>query len=255
MKLLVGSIFCGRPVETPNKKWLELQLKFLEKTSPPFEHVVCLSGISNKKLFANSHILDETDAYGPKQYVRQMNVLVEHFKTQKDVENFLILDSDAFPVMNNWIDKLRARMGDKWYASPMRVENMDNWPHACAMFIPGEQMQRDFLKFEGTEYENLLGIKCKEIGAGHKQKEGDKQIWHPLFRTNVWNPHPIEHAIYAHSFYHHAAGSRKKVYRASEMSDFYSERVAPASENLTQQLFEAPDKFVQKLLGYTPLFL
>lgn len=249
--LLVGSIFCNgfKNYQSPNEMWSKLQWEFLTKTSPNFDRVICTVGEMDESIFANSKIVNHSPNPNPAAYADNVRFLMKYFKSQENTyDNFLLIDSDCFPIRPNWYKSLLSFMDkhDKWYASPMRVENLDDWPHMCALFIRGNRIQEDFIDPAPIAYENIYGFKTMEMGPLNKKKVGDSHIWLPLLRSNVWTPHPIKAAIYSNIFYHNASGSRTDLFRAEDAL-FFNEGII--CNDITKQLFDDPQGFIDKLLG------
>lgn len=251
-KLMVGSIFFEgkNGYIAPNDKWIELQRHFLNKTSPEYDHVVGVCGKLDLDLFKSSIVLGNS-GITIQDYKNQLRVMLDFFKSNsKKYEAFLLLDSDAFPIMDGWFDILTKFMKskNKWYSSPLRIENLDFWPHLSCFFILSEYIDFDIIDFTGKKYNNIYGEESIEFGAGNKSVIDDKHIWLPLLRSNIWNPHPIISAVYSHVFYHHGAGSRHKVFRGDE-SLLFDERIQLNDEQLQKKLFDNPERFIGRLLG------
>ena len=230
----------------------QLQNFFLKKTNTCYDRIITTNGyVNNPSFLKYCKILDSNPEKGTKAYAAQIEIIINNFKENKNnYDGFLILDSDAFPVKNNWLELLIAEMKkyNSWYASPSRIENFDHWPHMCCLFILREHIEKEILNLKGTKYLDLNGIEQIEIGAGNKTHHENKQIWLPLLRTNIWNPHPIVAGIYSHLFYHHGAGSRSPVFRVSN-SLLYKERKILTEDVIKEKLFKNPKKFINELTG------
>lgn len=174
------------------------------------------------------------------------------FRTEwRGADGYLLLDSDCFPISENWLGSLQASMqrNDKRFAAPVRYENLEPYPHPCALYIDGSALDDPRLRFDATAAAtNLLGAQVRDIGAGLQPLAPDLL---PLLRSNARNPHPVACAVYNHLFYHHGAGSRDLNFRATHRFQYYShwhqEGGAMEAARLTGALFADPGGFVDAL--------
>lgn len=249
-KILIGSVF--GPSER-NQTWYDLQLEFLNKTTNcKFDHVVFLSG-ADKKIFSSSQIIGEventweplevegkTENFCP--HILGVQTIIKHFH-REGYDHCLILDSDCFPIQNDWHEKLLEKMGGKSYAAPIRTENLDVFPHPSAFFIK----TLCGVRFKPTQWiKNLLGEDVLDNGSCIPMDET-----FPLMRTNKYNPHPIFAGIYYDMFYHHCCGSRTPDTRSTK-SGYYDILMSQEEHvRIEQYLFEAlkknPSAFLKKL--------
>lgn len=129
----------------------------------------------------------------------------------------LFIDGDAFPIA-----PIRSSLlGDTHLAAVRRDENLgDPQPHPCFCLttvgywteIEGDwRMGHTWTNHSGETVSdaggNLLGI-----------LEGRREDWRPLLRSNRINLHPLWFGIYADVVYHHGAGFRDPVARATTRS-------------------------------------
>jgi hypothetical protein len=171
---------------------------------------------------------------------------------ERKYKNYLLLDSDCFPVKGGWLAHLDKITEGYGYAAPIRTENLDLFPHPSALFIKGECIHNewwDFKRLKENEIKSIGGGKTKDIGTGFVQEDNGKKIYFPLIRTNFVNFHPILGAIYGDTFYHHGGGSRMPFFR----SENYWKKVAGShyelGQNAYKYLSKNPNKFVQMLRG------
>src|SRR5262249_8957286 len=137
-----------------------------------------------------------------------LKTLLEYARS-RPYAHYLILDSDAFPVRRGWLDWLLRKMGECRFAAPVRCENLDTFPHPCALFIKVEAIGDEFDFSPGFAYRNLLREPVLDTATGL-----NRDHWFPLVRTNRLNVHPVLAALYYDLFYHHGAGSRQGLLRS-----------------------------------------
>lgn len=250
-KLFIGSVYAPSPW---NAEWYRLQREFIahNTTSVDVKFGVLLNGIN-----ANDLAADDIDIIGVSAgnagHSAGMAQMVEIFR-QSDCSHFLFLDSDCFPVHPNWFDVLVKQMEkfNKRFAAPVRVENLDRFPHPCAFFCSAESIQDTRINFDtGHPGENLLGEIVRDVGNAMLPLLPDIL---PLLRTNLVNYHPIAAGVYHHLFYHHGAGSRnfefrllnKYAYADHWWNCMLDEKLA---EDLRNNLFNHPESFLRSLMS------
>ncbi len=246
-KLLVLSVFARSP---RNDRWIDLQYRFLDRTGPSYDHVVYLHR-ADSSLFPRSRILGAVDADRPVPQIhgQLLQLLLDHARTVS-YDYYLFLDSDAFPVTPNWLPTLVSRMGEFPFAAPIRVENLDLFPHPCSFFVRGENIHRPELDFRVGSAANLLQQTVQDVGC-----RIPLNACYPLVRTNVVNAHPLLAAIYGHFFYHHGCGARTFAMRSTHQYNYYSHVVGNHTDiesALFQALASDPDAFIQKLKVVSP---
>lgn len=233
------------------KYWLETQLNFIRKFTDDFDFSVFLHEIEDETPFKNHIIIDRMDGVLLDVLPVMFKGILEFFRANKNYNNYLLLDSDCFPVTENWLPRLIAAMGDRWYAAPLRADNLDSFPHPCGLFIKDEHVNENVFNFNRfvKTLPNFLGEKVGDIGTAIKQKHKGKHIFFPLVRTNLFNPHPIMSAIYGNTFYHHGAGSRHPYFRSTS----YYNKICPEYYGTHSQCHDAfrqdPEGYIRKLRG------
>lgn len=261
-KLLVGSVYVNGP---RSLQWLGLQLRFLDKTIGPdnYTHAVWLNRIA-PDFFKRSVIVGHNTKPCLNvcaEHGSSLNALMRHFNQDTNHENYLILDSDAFPFREAWLIKMQGfleadpRLPERQFASAVRLENLDTFPHPCAMFIKGTFLKAnpEWFDFTGAPGANLIDHRFVDVGCGIKTKKDGQNIWQPLIRTNRWNPHTLLAAVYGNFFYHHGAGSRPFDMRsvASRQLDHVVPRYAHTEmdRRIYAELMKQPEQFMKKLAG------
>ena len=243
-RLLVASVYAGTE---RNAQWIRLQQHFLAKTTTAFQHLVYLNDHVDEKLFppttqilADSGVSDRLSHLG--SHGRGLEEIVAFFKRSAYTQ-LLILDSDAFPIMPNWIETLtkqmHALMPSCAVAAAIRCENLDDFPHPSILFIGDKAQDLDFSYGRAL---NRVGKQCRDVGQNLKIPV------FPLLRSNAFNPHPVLGAVYYDLFYHHGCGSRRLQMRSD---DYYAPMIGKdctAIENtMFQMLVDDPDAYIAKL--------
>lgn len=247
-KLLIVSIFGPSGF---NQQWYSLQKRFINKnTKIPYEFKVVLNGC-DRSMFEEADILyANDDNIGHSRALKQV---LDYFRSVS-CDAYLILDSDCFPVWDGWHDVLleQVQKFNKIIAAPVRVENLDLFPHPSAFFILGHGIHHPKINFDVVQIVNLLGGAVADVGGGMQNIIG--QLLMPMLRTNVVNLHPVAAAVYHHLFYHHGSGSRDFDFRILKRYDYYghwhsSDDKQAQGNRLINSLLSDPDKFIDRLMN------
>lgn len=242
-ELHVMTVYYG--LSERNSVWLDLQQKFLRKhTKVPYRFSVFMNG-------CHSHLFNGIDVVGVEPYQSHHQMGRNHLECLKKAaahfdescKYFLILDSDCFPIMDNWHQVLERKMTGRGFnmAAPFRFENLDMFPHPCAMFMNRQGMQD--LKLSLTQpNDSILGGMPKDPTCTNK--------CFPLVRSNRVNVHPLAAGVYYDMFYHHGAGSRNSLFRITDVLEYWdypdhSEWVNRAYDLLV----EDPEGFLATLMA------
>lgn len=246
-KLLIVSTYGQDAVED----WFDLQTYFIEKHTKDFDFGVFLHDIKDEEPFYNCKIIGRTSGDLLYRLPEMFHQIYNYFRSNK-YENYLLLDSDCFPIRDDWYENLLTLIGDRYYAAPVRTDNLDITPHPCALFIRGDHIDKHLFFFRRPSVgisKNLIGEEIQDIGTGFKTEYEDKPIFYPLIRSNFININPMVAAIYGDTFYHHGAGSRLPWFRSTS----YWKKVLPKqykeSLHCYKWLMRSPDRFVSKLRG------
>jgi hypothetical protein len=243
--LLIGSVYGTTP---RNATWVHLQRTFFARTNRcDYDFAVVLNDVPAELFDKDVHVIAARDQnYG---HESGMEHLLNYFRSVK-YENYLILDSDCFPVTEGWLEVLLGlctKFG-KEVAAPVRFENLDRFAHPCAVFMTAKGLgQLPPFAYQPTT--DLLGNDLKE------NHFGPGLSFLPLLRSNVWSPHPVWGSVYHHLFYHHGAGSRVARSRSTACGyfDHYltADRHQAAENELFAQLCADPVGYLDRLLGRT----
>jgi hypothetical protein len=238
-KLLVCSVFAGSELDG---FWLELQRQQLSATVGEFDHAVYLSHRADQTLFKQS-VTVGTSSPGDKWEHRDgVRALTDYCHQHPAYSGYLLLDSDAFPIVSDWkgtLDYCLKRF-NKSYAAAIRVENLDTFPHPCVAYARDPHSIRFIYRTTLT----LLGQSVTDLS-------GSAYDFFPLLKTNRKSLHPIIATIYFDLFYHHGAGSRSFSSRAINAG--YYDQILTRSCNTSDELYELlrkdPQGFIASLCG------
>jgi len=216
----------------------------------PYEFKVALNGCDRSTFEETDILFANNDNIGHSRVLRQT---LDYFRSVSR-DAYLILDSDCFPVWDGWHDVLfeQMRAFNKIIAAPVRVENLDLFPHPSAFFVLGHGVRNPKINFDVAQIVNLLGGAVADVGGGMQNIIG--QLVMPMLRTNVLNVHPVAAAVYHHLFYHHGAGSRGFDFRILKKYEYYrhwhsSDDKEAQGGRLLDSLLSDPDKFIDRLMN------
>lgn len=247
-RIRVAAVYAPSP---HNREWLRLQAdRLLDEGPCEVEFGVYCNGVA-LDLPAGVHCIGQSpDNLGHGPALRE---LLAHFRGPwRGADGYLVLDSDCFPVRADWQPVLTGlmRRHGKTFAAPVRYENLEDYPHPCALYIDAGALDDPRLVFdEAAGARNLAGLAVRDVGAGLASLSDDLL---PLVRSNVVNRHPVAAALYNHLFYHHGAGSRGFGFRAINRCGYYDHWHQPdaaAEARLAGDLFADPDAFIAVLAG------
>lgn len=234
-----------------NPFWRRVQKEFVANmTDVPFDYRVILNGVEPSGFDPDEIAVVNKENLGHGEALMQAVSLLR----ERPYDAYLLLDSDCFPVAQGWYRTLTAQLHrhGKRFAAPVRTENLDLFPHPCAVFLLPPALHDERLDFRrGVECANLLGVGVRDTGAALYRMRAELL---PMIRTNVLNLHPVAAGLYSHLFYHHGAGSRGFEFRVLSRFDYHGHWWPQAAENdKAEELFSAlqadPAGFVARLAG------
>jgi hypothetical protein len=185
-------------------KWIEPQLRYLERYLPEHRVYAALNGIDQAWGERFFYAEDMPGKHGEK-----LNALAEIAREQADADDyFLFLDGDAFPIAPVGPELLDGMQ----LVAMRRDENLgEQQPHP-AFCISSVGFWFDL----GGDWRN--GYKWKAAN-GEMVTDGGGNVlgallernipWRPLLRTNKVDLDPLWFGIYGDVVYHHGAGFRK----------------------------------------------
>jgi len=239
---MVGSVFAGGPNDA---FWLRMQRSQLDATvgNDGYRHCVSLGQASDERLFPGSVIVGQSTAGEPNEHLDGLHRLSAYaLANQQSFSDFLVLDSDAFPLAKGWRTLLNIRLAQfgKRYAAAVRTENLDVFPHPCVVYSPSAEC----LHFRVRKSTNLLGRRIADIVCQEQQ-------FLPLLKSNRRSVHPVLATVYSDLFYHHGCGSRSFIMRAGR---YYEEilKTVPDLGQLFDALAHDPGAFLASLLENDP---
>lgn len=255
-KVLISSCFNASPND---EQWCRLQTHFLNKTVT--EHKVAKLAVL--RAGAEPALYQQYGYQTVNQYACKhadgADFLLDYFKNS-DYDYLCFLDSDAWPVTSNWVEKCiewtnlsNGSNTERCGVAAVRFELLEPYPHPCVFFVNKNFVDkgRDYFSIP-HERRNLLNQRIVDLFT-----ELDLKFFYPLLRTNKINYHPVGAAIYHNTFYHHVAGSRgfsKTAKVKLAMRDCNHEYYSHYEESfcqpiqLTNMLLENPDKFIKSLM-------
>jgi hypothetical protein len=170
------------------------------------------------------------------------------------------MDSDAFPVRDDWIDRYCSQITPECpIVAVNRLEFGVDYTHTCFLVFSAEGFRRHRFDF------SRVGV--IDAGAGiadYLREEGLR--WKPLLRSNAHNYHPLVSGIYDDRIYHHSAGSRRpsshyrhgppaeeKTFDTKRQERRYRRGLKRKSKFLhyflMKQVFNNTDSFIKQLRG------
>lgn len=248
LRLLVGTIFVD--ASELQRKWFDLQLQFLSKTTAHFEHATVMSDSSTPAAFWDrTEILqsDRDDRVSNVAHVYGLERLLAYFRSRaEEFDYFLFLDSDAFPVRSGWLDILDRRLNGRYeIAAALRPENLETRLHASIVLAKREALPH--LSFEVGEAGRDLAwnVESDVLIRAYQFERREKAF--PLLRSNRFSLHPLLCGIYYDLFYHNDCGSgRAFIMRAqSYWNHMEDERCDPLP--WIEELISDPATFISRL--------
>lgn len=213
----------------PGSDWLlDLQLHYIAKTLAGYDYTIYavanrlqpelrarLESAPNLKIVS----LPTYDGTGSPEHAHYIDLLLRH-AAENGCTHLATLDSDSFPVLDDWPKLLLRRMDGLRIAAVLRAENFDSFlPHPCGLFmdtaflidrsphmlpsreeISGSRSFREFLEIHHQRPDT-------GIGYGYALWKASES-WLPLTRTNRHEPHFLMAGIYGDIFFHLGASSR-----------------------------------------------
>jgi hypothetical protein len=161
----------------------------------------------------------------------------------------LHLDSDAFPLRDDWFHLYSGLLTRECpVVAVRRVENRDVYSDRCFLMFTREGFREHAFDF------STMGV--VDAGAAisqHLEEEG--LTWYPLLRSNRHNYHPLIAGIYDDRVYHHSAGTRVPRFRMNKdmgRRNIEWVREVVLHRLLMIRLFENTDEFIAELRGEVP---
>lgn len=249
-ELLVGTVFAKD--NDLQRQWLDLQLSFLNKTTHDFDHVCILYSSQKSEYFSSRTEVENIPPFAPNTnsnaHLVGLNFLAEIFRSRRKIyRRFLFIDSDAFPIRNNWQDLLENKMQNYDSALAIRTEDLETRYHASVMYTKLTDLQFSI----SNAGKDLLGDPETDIVVNKIQEAEDPRVF-PLLRSNKFNIHPALFGIYYDCFYHHCCGSgRDYNLRSRDYWDIFCDKDINI-HSYTEELMNNPNEFIERLAGWSP---
>lgn len=248
-KILIGSVYTDH-VRSPD--WYKLQMKFIEKNTDDFDHCVFVNGTGNyfekSQVIGYGYIANDISQQSY-NHLFGLKMLLDYFRRNSEqYDNFAILDSDCFPIKQDWVELLLRNGYDA--SINIRYENLDVFPHPSIVFF--NKFLLDKIDFDVLDTTNLIGETYRELQV-LINGNNNKQWFFPILRTNRINYHPIMYGIYYDMFYHHGAGSRELKFRSingvngNKFSYYYQDTLKIHEKNMFNYLVNNPEDFIKEL--------
>jgi hypothetical protein len=132
--------------------------------------------------------------------------------TSDETEYVITLDTDAVPIRDRWIELLTGKLEHASLTGVWRDEMaaaLEPFVHPSCMCIRRDRLLRMQNPFTLKGVQDVGQRITRELMAAGESIE-------PLRRSNVRNAHFLIGGIYGDLVYHHAAGSRRPVFRMTE---------------------------------------
>jgi hypothetical protein len=191
--------------------WIEPQLRFIERNMPEGTQVFAsLNGV-DRSWWSKFAFADEL----PGNHAQKLNALAAIASEGADPDDYLVfMDGDAFPISTIGPEILRGTP----LAAVRRDENLgDPQPHPCfCVTTVGFWTDIGGDWRPGYTWTNTLGYRTSDVGGNLLGRLKSQHVaWRPLLRSNRVNLHPLWFGIYEDLVYHHGAGFRERLARAT----------------------------------------
>ena len=129
-----------------------------------------------------------------------------------DDDLIIFLDPDAFPITDKWIEAVSKSLSQFPLLAISREENIEPllredqkpYPHPCFTATTYKFWKQNSLFWELNEQE---GASCAGVMLKKWLKENNYK-WAKILRSNVYDLHPLNYAVYGEMIYHHGSGNR-----------------------------------------------
>jgi len=158
-----------------------------------------------------------------------------------EFEYVMTLDTDAFPIQDGWIERLKERLDDASLTGVWRDEmsaGLQPFIHPSCLFARKQRLRRIDEPFSPRGVQDVGQRITLEVTANGEKVAG-------LRRSNARNAHFLIGGLYGDLVYHHAAGSRVPVFRLTEGE----ERDRHIYNRLRDAVFDDVDRVVSVLRG------
>ncbi|MBB1077617.1 hypothetical protein HUU62_24740 [Rhodoferax sp. 4810] len=210
---------------------LELQLKEIIRNTKDVNFVIYAAANRLKEKYLNQlkntpHVQIVTLPYltirDAEEHGQYLDQLIEYAFEKGGCSHVCTLDSDSWPIKQNWATDLIKIMSEQHVdvAAVSREELGDHWlPHPCGLMMTKPFFSNYKPTMWPTGQENNLNQFYQEtqqradtgIGVGLSLWQ-HQQPWLKFNRSNKINDHRLMAGIYGNVFFHIGASSRPKVF-------------------------------------------
>lgn len=138
----------------------------------------------------------------------RLNYLFEKASKESESNDIVVfMDSDCFPISENWIDELIVGLSKHPIVAIQRAENYDATHHTPELFPHCCFFCTSMYFWKESNLSHTDSSRCCGWSIGEWLKENNLDFY-KLLRTNSVNIHPLMFGIYNNIVYHHGAGNR-----------------------------------------------
>lgn len=203
-------------VHWQDDKWINIQLEHFQKyITEDFRVYAFLNGIDKK--------YDDNFYYVSRENIRphyiKLNILADiiGFSSTNSEDLIFFIDGDAFPI-DDIVGFIRSRIEKHKLVAIQRLENggdLQPHPSFCATSIDfWNEINGNWHKKDG--WENPQGRKIRDVGGTLLRLLNENQVdWYKMHRSRGLSDNPVSYGIYEDVIYHHGAGFRDNMNRAT----------------------------------------
>lgn len=230
--------------------WLDLCLRQIERHDRSSDYQIYIANGESEaedisvvatypkvKVFAY-----RTEKTGAAQHSAGLDFLIEQL--DEDIEYFITLDSDAFPIRDRWIETLinfieTAATVVGVYRDEF-VRELEPFVHISCLCMRKQDYYRLGIRFTDCHKpeQDFSHFATGEWLKRHASLVG-------LRRSNVKNRHFLLGGVYGNLIYHHGAGSRNPIFRTS-LDLAHNEEIW---SDLREDIFSNLDEVITEFLG------
>ena len=198
-------------------KWLPIQSDYLNKNTTAEYHVVCgTTDIKDSPPPLDNYAFDILENV-PNNHADKLNYLfnlVDNDQNFSEEDLLVFLDPDAFPIVEGWDQELHKHIvqggvpliavSREENPEPLLTEDQKPYPHPCFLATTLKFWKENNLSWEldPSQGASTAGVLLK------KWLDKNNITWAKLLRTNCFNLHPLNFAVYGNMIYHHGSGNR-----------------------------------------------
>jgi len=194
-------------VHHETNKFLDIQEKYFENFTK--ESYKLYRGYSDfEPLTAGQNSVNINLNGMTNQHALRLNHMFGIISLDCDDSDILVFaDSDAYPIMDNWLDYVKEKLIQYPVVAVLRQENMaaltncsrEEHPHPCFFVTTVGFWRSNNLNFDyqvNTGYNILTFLQSRGLD------------FYKLLRSNTVDIHPLMFGVYDDIIYHHGAGNR-----------------------------------------------